>query len=127
MTRVFDASAVLAALFDEPGGDRVTELWADGENLLSTVNYSEVISKLAELGMPDDEIRFVMEGVPLKLAQFDQESAHAAGLLRRSTKSLGLSLGDRACLALAQSRGAQAVTADRVWKKHKDIDVLVVR
>lgn len=127
MTRVFDASAVLAALFDEPGGDRVTELWADGENLLSTVNYSEVISKLAERGMPDDEIRFVMEGVPLKLAQFDQESAHAAGLLRRSTKSLGLSLGDRACLALAQSRGAQAVTADRVWKKHKDIDVLVVR
>lgn len=127
MTRVFDASAVLAALFDEPGGDRVTELWADGENLLSTVNYSEVISKLAERGMPDDEIRLVMEGVPLKLAQFDQESAHAAGLLRRSTKSLGLSLGDRACLALARSRGAQAVTADRVWKKHKDIDVLVVR
>ena len=127
MTRVFDASAVLAALFDEPGGDRVTELWADGENLLSTVNYSEVISKLAERGMPDDEMRLVMEGVPLKLAQFDQDSAHAAGLLRRSTKSLGLSLGDRACLALAQSRGAQAVTADRVWKKHKDIDVLVVR
>ena len=102
-------------------------MWADGENLLSTVNYSEVISKLAERGMPDDEIRLVMEGVPLKLAQFDQESAHAAGLLRRSTKSLGLSLGDRACLALARSRGAQAVTADRVWKKHKDIDVLVVR
>ena len=127
MTRVFDASAVLAALFDEPGGDRVTELWADGENLLSTVNYSEVISKLAERGMPDDEMRLVMEGVPLKLAQFDQDSAHAAGLLRRSTRSLGLSLGDRACLALAQSRGAQAVTADRVWKKHKDIDVLVVR
>ena len=127
MTRVFDASAVLAAIFDEPGGDRVTELWADGENLLSTVNYSEVISKLAERGMPDDEMRLVMEGVPLKLAQFDQDSAHVAGLLRRSTKSLGLSLGDRACLALAQSRGAQAVTADRVWKKHKDIDVLVVR
>ena len=102
-------------------------MWADGENLLSTVNYSEVISKLAERGMPDDEMRLVMEGVPLKLAQFDQDSAHVAGLLRRSTKSLGLSLGDRACLALAQSGGAQAVTADRVWKKHKDIDVLVVR
>ena len=127
MTRVFDASAVLAAIFDEPGGDRVTELWVDGENLLSTVNYAEVISKLAERGMPDDEIRIVMEGVPLKLTQFDQATAHAAGLLRRSTRSLGLSLGDRACLALAQSRGAQAVTADRVWKKQKGVDVVVIR
>lgn len=127
MTRVFDSSAVLAAIFDEPGGDRVSELWADGENLLCTVNYAEVISKLAECGMPDDEIRIVMEGVPLKLGQFDQEVAHAAGLLRRSTKSLGLSLGDRAFLALAQTRNAAAVTADRAWKKQKGIDVLVIR
>ncbi len=127
MTRVFDSSAVLAAIFDEPGGDRVAELWANGENLLSTVNYSEVIAKLTEHGMPDDDIRIVMEGVPLKLAQFDQETAHAAGLLRRTTKSLGLSLGDRACMALAQIRNVQAVTADRVWKKHKGIDVLVIR
>lgn len=127
MTRVFDSSAVLAAIFDEPGGDRVTDLWAEGENLLSTVNYAEVISKLAERGMPDNEIRIVMEGVPLKLVQFDQETAHVAGLLRGSSKLLGLSLGDRACMALAQSRNAPAVTADRVWKKQKGIDVLVIR
>ena len=58
---------------------------------------------------------------------FDQETAHAAGLLQRSAKSLGLSLGDRACLALAQVRDAPAVTADRIWKKHKGIDVLTIR
>ncbi len=127
MTQVFDASAVLAAIFDEPGGDRVIELWGDGDNLISTVNYAEVISKLAERGMTDDEIRAVMEGVPLKLAAFDQETAHAAGLLRRSPKALGFSLGDRACLALAQSRNAPAVTADRVWKKHKGTEVVVIR
>ena len=127
MTRVFDASAVLAAIFDEPGGDRVTELWAEGENLLCSVNYAEVIAKLAERSMTDAEVRMVMEGVPLELAQFDQETAHAAGLLRRSTKALGLSLGDRACLALAQIRTAQAVTADRVWKRQKGFDVLVIR
>lgn len=127
MTRVFDSSAVLAAIFDEPGGDRVAELWADGENLWSTVNYAEVIAKLAQRGMPDDDIRIVMEGVPLTLAPFDQETAHTAGLLQRSAKSLGLSLGDRACLALAQIRNAPAVTADRIWKKHKGIDVLVIR
>ena len=127
MTRVFDASAVLAAIFDEPGGGRVTELWSDGENLLCTVNYAEVVAKLAERGMTDAEVRMVMEGVPLKLAEFDQETALAAGLLRRATQSRGLSLGDRACLALAQIRTAQAVTADRVWKKQKGFDVLVIR
>ena len=110
MTRVFDASAVLAAIFDEPGGERVTGLWADGENIISTVNYAEVISKLAERGMTDAEIRIVMEGVPLKPTEFDQEAAHAAGLLRRLTKALGLSLGDRACLALA--RGSQCAGGD---------------
>ena len=84
MTRIFDASAVLAAIFDEPGGGRVTELWSDGENLLCTVNYAEVVAKLAERGMTDAEVRVVMEGVPLKLAEFDQETALAAGLLRRA-------------------------------------------
>ena len=50
MTRVFDAAAVLAALFEQPGTDRVVELWAECENLLPTVNYSEVVARLAERG-----------------------------------------------------------------------------
>ncbi|GEM_PF-6142298 len=50
MTRVFDASAILAAPFEEPGTDRVVELWAEGENLLLTVNYSAVVARLAERG-----------------------------------------------------------------------------
>lgn len=127
MTRVFDASAVLAALFDEPGGDRVIALWAEGENMLSTVNYAEVVSKLAERGMTDAEILAVMEGVPLQIDEFDQATAHAAGLLRASTKAHGLSLGDRACLALAKMHDAQAVTANKIWKKQKGFDVVVIR
>lgn len=127
MTRVFDSSAVLAAIFNEPGGDRVTALWSEGENWFSMVNYAEVISKLAERGMPDEHIRIVMEGVPLTLAPFDKKLAHAAGLLRRSSGSLGLSLGDRACLALAQMHDVPAVTADKVWKKLKGIEILVIR
>ena len=127
MTRVFDASAVLAAIFEEPGGDRVIGLWAEGDNMMSTVNYAEVVSKLAERGMTDAEILAVMEGVPLKLADFDQVTAHAAGLLRATTKPLGLSLGDRACMALAKIRDAQAVTADRIWKKQKGFDAVVIR
>ncbi len=77
--------------------------------------------------MTDAEVGVVLEGMPLELAEFDQDTAHAAGLLRRSTKALGLSLGYRACLALAQIRAAQAVTADRVWKRQKGFDVIVIR
>ncbi len=127
MTRVFDTSAVLAALALEPGGEKVAELWAAGDNLISAVNYAEVVTKLNERGATDAEILIVMEGVPLTLVDFDQQAAHTTGLLRTSTKALGLSLGDRACLALAQSSNATVVTADRAWNKLNGFDLLVIR
>lgn len=127
MTRVFDSSAVLAALFQEPGGDTVVAMWVDGENLISAVNYAEIVSKLNERGMSDFEVLAVMEGVPLTVVDFDQTTAHASGLLRTATKALGLSLGDRACIALAQSRSATAVTADKQWEKLPKLDLLLIR
>ena len=127
MTRVFDSSAVLAALFQEPGGDKVVAMWVDGENLISAVNYAEIVSKLNERGMSDFEVLAVMEGVPLTVVDFDQTTAHASGLLRTATKALGLSLGDRACIALAQSRSATAVTADKQWEKLPELDLLLIR
>jgi ribonuclease VapC len=127
MTRVFDSSAVLAALFQEPGGDQVVAMWVDGENLISAVNYAEIVSKLNERGMSDFEVLAVMEGVPLTVVDFDQTMAHASGLLRTATKALGLSLGDRACIALAQTRSATAVTADKQWGKLRKLDLLLIR
>ena len=127
MTRVFDSSAVLAALFQEPGGDTVVAMWVDGENLISAVNYAEIVSKLNEWGVSDFEVLAVMEGVPLTVVDFDQTTAHASGLLRTATKALGLSLGDRACIALAQSRSATAVTADKQWEKLPKLDLLLIR
>lgn len=127
MTRVFDSSAVLAALFQEPGGDTVVAMWVDGENLISAVNYAEIVSKLNERGMSDFEVLAVMEGVPLTVVDVDQTTAHASGLLRTATKALGLSLGDRACIALAQSRSATAVTADKQWEKLPKLDLLLIR
>jgi len=127
MTQVFDASAVLAAIFEEPGADRIEALWAEGDNLLCAVNYAEVVAKLAERGMGIAEIATVIEGIPLDIIPFDRRSAHQAGLLRPQTKALGLSLGDRACLALGMVREARVVTADRGWKKVKGVDVEVVR
>ncbi len=127
MTRVFDASAVLAAIFEEPGADQVVALWSEGENLLSAVNYAEVVSKLAERGMNTVEISAVIEAVPLSITAFDRRTAHEAGLLRPATKPLGLSLGDRACLALGIVRKARVITAERIWKKLKGIDIDVIR
>ena len=127
MTQVFDASAVLAAIFEEPGADRVEALWAQGDNLLCAVNFAEVIAKLAERGMGDADIATVIEGIPLDVIPFDRPTAHQAGLLRPVTKALGLSLGDRACLALGMTREARVVTADRSWKKVNGVDVDVIR
>ena len=127
MIKVFDSSAVLAAVFQEPGGDSVVAAWAAGENLISAVNYGEIVAKLNERGMSDAEVVTVMEGVPLTLVDFDQSTAHASGLLHRTTQALGLSLGDRACIALAQSKSAMVVTADRQWEKVPGLEVQLIR
>ena len=127
MTEVFDASAVQAVIFEQPGADRVKALWAEGDKLLCAVNCAEVVAKLAERGMVDAEIATVLEGIPLHVIPFDRRCAHQAGLLRRATKALGLSLGGRACLALGLVSEAHVVTADRSWKTVKGVDVEVVR
>jgi ribonuclease VapC len=76
-----------------------------------------VIAKLDEDGVPEAEIRRAIARLELDVHAFDAQHAFAAGLLRRSTRAFGLSFGDRACLALAQSLGALALTADRSWSR----------
>jgi len=110
---VLDASALLALLNDETGSDLVRELLPDA--LISTVNLAEVVTRLSLLGMPGEQIREVLTLLGLNIEPFEEEQAFRTGLLAAQTHSLGLSLGDRACLALASATGATAVTADRVW------------
>jgi len=114
---VLDASAVLALLQDEPGGDRVLESLPGA--LICSVNLPEVVAKLAELGMSEPEIRLALS-LGLEVVTFDEALAFSAGVLRPATRSAGLSLGDRACLALALSRALPVLTTDRAWR---DIDV----
>ena len=127
MTTVFDTSAVLAVIFAEPGGEKLPALWAQGDNLMSAVNYAELVAKLNERGMSNAEVLTVLEGVPLTLVPFDEATALASGLLRTATQALGLSLGDRACIALAQSRRAAVVTADKQWEKLPGLEVRLIR
>lgn len=112
---VLDASAVLALLLKEPGGEAVEPYL--GVGLLSIVNYSEVVARLSDRGAPDALIRAQLDALQLTLVPFDEEIAFAAGLLRPATRDHGLSFADRACIATAVQTDAPVVTADREWMK----------
>ena len=111
-----DSSALLALLNGEPGADRVAQAVA-GRSVMSAVNYSEVVSKLDDAGMPEDAIQEALDGLELDVVAFDRVFGHRAGLLRTVTRKAGLSLGDRACLALALEDRLPALTADRSWER----------
>ncbi|MBK6768200.1 MAG: type II toxin-antitoxin system VapC family toxin [Ardenticatenales bacterium] len=119
---VLDASALLALLLAEPGAARVAALLPDAT--VSAVNLSEVVAKLAEHGMPAAAIRTSIDSLNLDVRDFDARTAFEAGLLRPSTKALGLSLGDRVCLALARELGLPAITTERAWAS-ADVGVAV--
>lgn len=116
---VLDASALLVLVLAEPGSEKVLRLLETGRCSMSAVNHAEVVGKLNEIGMADDEIGRILDGLRIHIEAFDREQAHRCGLLRRTTRTLGLSLGDRACLQLAAALGAVAVTADRTWLRVK--------
>lgn len=114
-TTVLDASALLALLQDEPGADIVASHLPGC--VMSAVNLSEVVAKLAERGVPPAELRAALDGLDIDVRPFDVEAAYEAGELRRSTRDAGLSSGDRACLAVAVRLGVPALTADRAWAR----------
>lgn len=113
MAAVLDSSAVLALLWGEPGAGSVAETVHDAR--ISAVNLSEVVARLVDRGMAPAQARQAIRGLELRVDVFDADLAIEAGLLRAATRAHGLSLGDRACLALAAQRQAEAVTADRAW------------
>jgi PIN domain nuclease of toxin-antitoxin system len=123
---VLDASAILALLNDEPGAAAVAAALEDA--VVSAVNLSEVVAKLQEVGMSREEADEALGGLGLEVQPFGEAAAWAAGTLRGTTRRAGLSLGDRACLALARELGVPAMTADAAWlKAATGADVRLVR
>ena len=98
MAKVFDSSAVLAALYGEPGGDKIKQDLPGG--VVSSVNASEIIMVLMRKGAPFEEASAALRKTLLKVQDFTLEGAlKTASLLSPQARSRGLSLGDRACLA----------------------------
>ena len=116
MTRaILDASALLALLLDEPGASSVTAVLDDAA--VSAVNLAEVAGQYARRGIPESGIRTMLSQFSIQVIPFDQALAFVAGSLVPKTRSAVLSLGDRACLALASRLGVKALTADRSWSR----------
>ena len=130
---VLDASAVLAYLQEEKGQDRIEAALDESPCLLSAVNLCEVLGKLCEKGMPLQEAQAAVNALGLNIIDFDKALAGLAALLLARTSTIGASLGDRACLALAeQVIRAQATpvvfTAEKAWAKLKwPFKVVVIR
>ena len=112
-TLVLDASVILAAILGEPGGDEVFDHIE--ESVVSAVNVAEVYTYAAVNNYPTDAIDAFFAETGVAVWPHDFEQAVATGSLASITRKAGLSLGDRACLALAQQKQAEVLTADRPW------------
>jgi ribonuclease VapC len=113
VTAVLDASAVLALLFGEPGAEAVVEHIASGA-AISTVNLAEVATVLVR---NDRDPRTVLDPLraQVEVLPFTDADALTTAQLYPQVSARGLSLGDRACLALARRLEAPAVTAEHLW------------
>lgn len=122
--RVLDASVLLAVLQREAGVDEVVL----GGAVVSAVNWSETVQKLHQANHWVEGMGDLLRGRGVLVVDFTEARAEAAAALWPATRSAGLSLGDRACLALARELGVPAITADRAWARlDVGVEVVVVR
>ena len=123
---VFDASAILAAANNEAGTDIVFAHLA--ESAVSTVNLAEAHGKLIQRGLAPGDAWEAALSFCSEVHPFDSDQARAVGEMVAVTRSLGLSLGDRSCLALGMLLKAPVYTTDRLWKKlHIGVDIRLLR
>jgi len=126
----FDASAVLAVLNDEPGAQAVLALFGEGEGegdvVISAANPGEEIANLIDRFVTEADAIEAWNHLPLTVAPLTRAVASAAELLRKDTRALGLSLGDRCCLALGRAKDAKIITADKAWKPLKGFRISLI-
>lgn len=111
---VLDASALLAVMLDEPGKFQVLEALG-GETAISAINYAEVLTVLARKGHSVADAHVFLSAQPIRVLPFEANAAIQTAELAQHTAPHGLSLGDRACLALGAQLNCPILTADRAW------------
>lgn len=124
---IVDASALIAFLMEEPGGDNLIPHLEEAQ--ISSVNFHECIySLVSKYGASLEQANARLTQTSLEVHNYTEHLAVIAASLQPQADKLGLSLGDRACIATALETGMPIVTADRVWKKLKlDIPVICIR
>ncbi len=123
---VLDTSALLAFVNGELGGDKVAAVISNAA--ISTVNLAEAITKLVERGATTEVARDALAIANYSVVDFDRRQAEEAGALVARPRGRALSLGDRACLALAQREGLPVLTGDRIWAELiSDIEIRLFR
>ena len=126
MKMVFDTSVIMAILQEEPGYELGKKHLK--QSLLSVVNYAELTSRLARNNAPDSAIQRAVRPFEKYITPVDRDTAFLAGTLAGSTRHLGLSLGDRTCLALGLMRDLPVMTADTIWAElDLPIDIILIR
>lgn len=124
---ILDASAILAFMSNEPGADKVRAVIQAAQAGVAAVNISEVAAKLVSRGMSSSDAEFQCRAMGLDFLETDEVIAFDAAALVPFTQPLGLSLGDRICLATAAREGCTAMTADKAWANVPGVDVEVIR
>jgi ribonuclease VapC len=124
---VLDTSAMLTLIRNETGAEVVEGLL--GNIVMSCVNISEVGSTLLNSNMSMDEAQEAIEPFVDTIVSFDLEQSMICASLKKNTKHLDLSLGDRACIAPGIKFGVPIYTADKIWKgfKHKNAEIILIR
>jgi ribonuclease VapC len=125
---ILDASALLTTLLEEPSGDQVEAVLVDPNKtkLMSSLNWSETFDRLLRDGYSESEVDLLLAPLSVQIVDFTKDQARIAASYR--LKAPSLSLGDRACLAVAATEDAIAWTADRQWSRAKlPVRVHVIR
>lgn len=122
---VLDASALLASLQNEDGYEIVDAIL--NQSAISTINLSEVLQKVKQKGIVTKRIVEGLQTEGVEIIAYTIEQAEITADLWSITKPYGLSLGDRACLALAQLLNAVAITADKSWANIPNMKVQIIR
>jgi ribonuclease VapC len=123
---VLDASALLVYLQHEPGYQKVQTALADGA-VMSAVNLAEVYAKIEARGLSLSEVAAGLLALGLGVVSFTEGDARRSAALYSRARRLGLSLGDRACLALGIHLGLPVLSADQAWKAFPGVRLEIIR